>query len=57
VVEIANLSENGTIVTVKKLFHSLPVRELDFIKNNKSQYQQLIILIKEYSIICSEVKI
>lgn len=43
--------EVGTIISIKNLFHSIPVRKIDFEKNYKLQYLNSITLINEFSII------
>jgi DNA mismatch repair protein PMS2 len=45
----------GTSVKISELFHSLPVRRNELIKNFKREYSKLLALVQAYAIICSKV--
>ena len=47
--------ERGTTVKIKNLFHSLPVRKIDFEKNYKLQYNRAINGLTEYAIIQNDI--
>ncbi len=47
----------GTTVVVKDVFHNLPVRQEEFLKNIKREYAKLLPVIQSYMLICSNVKI
>ncbi|KAM3146755.1 hypothetical protein pb186bvf_001285 [Paramecium bursaria] len=49
--------ERGTTIKIKNLFHSLPVRKLDFEKNYKLQYNRAINGLTEYAIIQNDIDI
>lgn len=48
--------ERGTTIIISDLFHSLPVRKLDFEKTYKAQYNKTFNLITEYAIIHPEIE-
>ncbi|CAF0854931.1 unnamed protein product [Brachionus calyciflorus] len=47
----------GTTVILEKLFHTLPVRHKEFIKNLKREYHKLMHVIQSYCLISEGVKI
>ena len=46
----------GTTVSVRDLFHSLPVRRKEFEKNLKRDYGRLVCLLQSYALICTGVR-
>ncbi|ODV95984.1 hypothetical protein PACTADRAFT_49407 [Pachysolen tannophilus NRRL Y-2460] len=46
----------GTSVVVEELFKNLPVRQKNFIKNSKKEFQKVIHLLQSYCIICVGVR-
>ncbi len=46
----------GTTVSVRDLFHSLPVRRKEFEKNLKRDYGRLVSLLQSYALICTGVR-
>lgn len=47
----------GTTVTLEKLFHTLPVRHKEFIKNLKREYHKLMHVVQSYCLISEGIKI
>ena len=48
--------EKGTSVRVENIFHSLPVRALEFQRNFKTEYNRAINLLTEYAIINTNIE-
>jgi DNA mismatch repair protein PMS2 len=47
----------GTIVTLKNLFSSMPVRRMEFTKNQKKEFLKVQSLVQAYCIICLNTRI
>ena len=47
----------GTLVTVKDLFKSLPVRLAEFKRSHKTQYQKCVSLLQQYAVISTHCKL
>ena len=47
----------GTTIQLEKLFHSLPVRHKEFIKNLKREYHKLMYIVQSYCLISEGIKL
>ncbi|KAG4300541.1 hypothetical protein PCK1_003200, partial [Pneumocystis canis] len=50
-------SPKGTIVCVKQLFYSLPVRRKEFERNHKHDFQKALSVLQSYAIISTGIKL
>ncbi|VEN57791.1 unnamed protein product [Callosobruchus maculatus] len=48
--------EQGTTVTLEKLFSTLPVRRKEFMKNLKKEFNKMCQLINAYCLVCQHIK-
>lgn len=54
--EVMEARSVGTTVSVRDLFHSLPVRRKEFEKNLKRDFGRLVNLLQSYALICTTVR-